>query len=121
MSTATCQSEESCSKSVFARGLCSTHYFRLRRKTAPPCTHEGCQTPSYARGLCSRHYTAKDAVRVRMLERAQQPKLTEKTITIRLPDETHALLKVWSHAEGIRPNKLARQLLIEGMRARKTS
>ena len=57
-------SEPDCTNSVGARGLCWTHYKRLRRegRLAPmrvkgrTCTVDGCNEPHEALGYCNRHY-----------------------------------------------------------------
>ena len=50
-------SVDDCSRKVFARGLCGTHY----RK---PCSAEGCATKAVARGLCSKHGALGKCVKV---------------------------------------------------------
>lgn len=58
---------EGCSKKVFCRGMCSTHYTRWQRHGDPfytktkkirgeICSIEGCLNPVLCRGLCNTHY-----------------------------------------------------------------
>ena len=66
---ATCSSTD-CDRSVLARGLCSRHYDRARKRgeldahpTLPKvpftrtCSVDGCHKPHYGRGLCQACYT----------------------------------------------------------------
>lgn len=57
-----------CVSPVFAKGICSKHYARLRakgtlddtRKNAKgTCSHEGCSKEHLSRGLCEQHYRYK--------------------------------------------------------------
>ena len=58
-------STEGCNKSIYAKGLCISHYLsknvkeRIERnfKNNILCTVEGCNRPLYANGLCSTHYS----------------------------------------------------------------
>lgn len=61
---ALCSIDE-CSKPMLARGMCSLHYQRWRKRegvperviAAPkPCSVKGCDQTSRARGMCSIHY-----------------------------------------------------------------
>lgn len=45
-----------CIKSVFANGLCHSHYDEERKQNLPLCSHDGCDVPSHAKGLCNKHY-----------------------------------------------------------------
>lgn len=62
--------QEQCPKSAWRRGLCSTHYARLRNKgsadadtrsyvfaESETCSIEDCDQPPRARGWCRWHYT----------------------------------------------------------------
>lgn len=67
MANATC-SIDGCDRQHMAKGLCGTHYMRLRRTggTADPkpstgrdrgaCAVEGCDGTDYRRGWCHKHY-----------------------------------------------------------------
>lgn len=59
MPKGTC-SEDDCDRAVRARGMCSTHYYRLlRSENAPalgPCSEEGCTGEVFSRGICRSHY-----------------------------------------------------------------
>lgn len=48
---------EGCGKRRFGRGLCSMHYARERKNTAPPCKVPGCDKPAVRLGWCSMHLT----------------------------------------------------------------
>lgn len=58
-----------CERPAWCRGLCTAHYFRLRRtgdvradlpisarKRSPTCVVEGCERDTYARAMCEMHY-----------------------------------------------------------------
>lgn len=56
-----------CNKRAAGRGLCDTHYRRVKRAedraagivrvSSEPCTVQGCDKPRYCLGLCAAHYT----------------------------------------------------------------
>jgi len=56
-----------CDKKAISRGLCSTHYHRMRRNgtvvrqnvpRSSECSVEGCHKEILARGFCARHYAS---------------------------------------------------------------
>lgn len=58
-------SVDGCEKKSSAKGLCHTHYMRLRRhgttddpvkKERSPCSVAECESPNIGRGLCRKHY-----------------------------------------------------------------
>ena len=58
-------SVDGCGKAAESRGMCDTHYQRIRRHgtlevaprpEAPNCKVDGCSKVALARGLCSAHY-----------------------------------------------------------------
>eukprot|EP00729_Bicosta_minor_P006348 gene6348-biopygen21845 len=58
-------SVDGCSNTVFARGLCSTHYGKL-------CSIEGCTTKATARGLCGKHGARGKCVQMGCVTNAQK-------------------------------------------------
>lgn len=51
--------EGNCTRPVHGRGLCGTHYNRLRRQGAlggAECSVQGCTKTSFTKGKCSGHY-----------------------------------------------------------------
>lgn len=60
-----CAVEECGPKLIQARGLCATHYSRLRNHGDPvwepplpdrPCSVEGCDSRHYCKSYCVKHY-----------------------------------------------------------------
>lgn len=49
-------SEEDCPDSAVRLGMCSAHYQRRRRATAPQCGVDDCPQRVHAAGVCRRHY-----------------------------------------------------------------
>lgn len=45
-----------CDKHVRCRGMCSTHYSRMRELRMEPCEIEGCKRRAVTRRLCDKHY-----------------------------------------------------------------
>lgn len=112
----TCKEAE-CGKSVFARDLCSTHYFRARRArmASMPCSVSACTGFVYARSVCMSHYTDKRraAEALDLLGATAQTGGLERPISVRLPDAAHQELAQRAAAAGVMPSRIARALLLE--------
>lgn len=51
-------SEDACSKAIYSKGKCRTHYEAEREAKNPLCSTAGCDRNSYVRGVCRRHYVS---------------------------------------------------------------
>jgi len=47
---------EGCSKPVWAKGYCKSHYNKVRRKSLGGCKVKGCKKQAFAKDMCNKHY-----------------------------------------------------------------
>lgn len=108
-----------CTKPLFSRGLCTTHYTKARRARLRllQCTAPGCTQGQFSGGFCQPHYSSRDRMQARLTQLGQ-PKVRKpkvRSVVVRLSEEDRARLEQQARVEDVLPAQLARKILLRAL------